>query len=173
MSSLFEIVGERIQFEDFLNDPELELDEQAFMDTWESLEGETNSKVAAWAAWITRLENDVNSRKEFIADLEEKNTADTNKINHMKAVLKMIMERLNIKKAGNEIISVTLCANGGKLPLLWADGIKEDARLLPEKYQKVETIYKPNTDLIREDLDAGIAVPGVEYGQRGSYLRIK
>lgn len=173
MSSLFEIVGERLQFEGLLDDQDIELDEQAFLDTWEALEGETNDKVAAWAAWITRLEDDVNSRKEFMDKLAKKNATDTNKINHMRSILKMVMERLNIKKAGNEIISATLCTAGGKLPLLWADGIREDARLLPEKYQKVETIYRADTDLIRKDLDAGIEVPGVEYGERSTYLRIK
>ena len=45
--------------------------------------------------------------------------------------------------------------------------------MLPEEYQIKEVVVKPNMERIREDLDAGIPVQGVEYGERGSYLRIK
>lgn len=173
MSNLFEITSDMMQLVDMLDDPEIELDEQAFLDTWEGVEGEMNLKIEAWLKVIKNKEADIKARKELMDELNTKNKRDENAINRMKATLIQVMNYAGKKTAGTEILSATVCANGGKLPLLWADGIREDARLLPEKYQKVETIYKPNTDLIREDLDAGIAVPGVEYGQRGSYLRIK
>ena len=173
MSSLFEITGELLRLMDMLDDPEQEVDEEAFLDTWEGMQYDFDTKVANWLKVVKNLEADIESRKKLIAELTEKNRKDENTINRMKETVKKAMELTNTKRAGNEILSATVCSAGGKLPLVYADGIREDARLLPEKYQKVETFYKADTDKIREDLDAGIPVPGVEYGERGSYLRIK
>lgn len=171
MSSLFEITQDMMALLDMMEDPEL--DPQALQDSFEGLQMEFDDKVESWLKVVKNLEADINERKALMDDLAEKNKRDQRNIDRMKETIKAVMVATGQKKAGTAILSATVCAAGGKMPLVWADGIKEDARLLPEKYQTVETVYKANTDLIREDLDAGVAVPGVEYGERGSYLRIK
>ena len=173
MSNLFEITADMMQLVDMLDDPEIELDEQAFLDTWEGVEGEMNLKIESWLKVIKNKEADIKARKELMDELNTKNKRDENAINRMKATLIQVMNYAGKKTAGTEILSATVCGNGGKLPLVWADGIKEDPRLLPEEYQIKEVVVKPNMERIREDLDAGIPVQGVEYGERGSYLRIK
>ncbi len=171
MSSLFEITADMMQLVDMMDDPEI--DEQALIDTLEGAEGEFNDKIESWLKVIRMKEADIKERKDLIASLTDKNKVDDNAIERMKKVVMMVMNATGYKKAGTAILSATVCAAGGKTPLVWADGVKEDARLLPEKYQITETIVKANTDKIREDLDAGVEVPGVGYGERGSYLRIK
>lgn len=173
MSNLFEIAADFRQIADLVDDPDIELDEQALLDSWEGTDGAMNDKVEAWLMVIKNKQADIDSRKSLIADLTEKNKRDENAINRMKATLIQVMNYAGKKTAGTEILSATVCGNGGKLPLVWADGIKEDPRLLPEEYQVQEVVVKANTDKIREDLDAGIPVQGVEYGERGSYLKIK
>lgn len=171
MSSLFDLTADMMQLVDMMDDPEI--DEQALIDTLEGAEGEFNDKIESWLKVIRMKEADIKERKELIASLTDKNKVDDNAIERMKKVVMMVMNATGYKKAGTAILSATICGAGGKLPLVWADGIKDDPQLLPEQYQIVETVYKANTDKIREDLDAGVEVPGVEYGERGSYLRIK
>ena len=171
--NLFEIAADFRQIADLVDDPEIELDEQALLDSWEGTDGAFNDKAFAWLQVIKNKEADIESRKKLIADLTEKNRHDDNAITRMKATLIQVMNYAGKKTAGTEILSATVCAAGGKLPLNWADGVKEDPRLLPEEYQVQEVVVKANVDKIREDLDAGIPVQGVEYGERGSYLRIK
>lgn len=173
MSNLFEITSDMMQLVDMLDDPEIELDEQTFLDTWEAVEGEMNLKIESWLKVIKNKEADIKARKELMDELNTKNKRDENAINRMKATLIQVMNYAGKKTAGTEILSATVCGNGGKLPLNWADGVREDPRLLPEEYQVQEVVVKANVDKIREDLDAGIPVQGVEYGERGSYLRIK
>ena len=173
MSNLFEIATDLRQIQDLVDDPEIELDEQALIDTWEGTDGAMNDKVEAWLKVIKNKEADIKARKELMDELNTKNKRDENAINRMKATLIQVMNYAGKKTAGTEILSATVCAAGGKMPLVWADGIKEDPLLLPKEYVLGVTTYKPDTDKIREALDAGIAVPGVEYGERSSYLRIK
>lgn len=173
MASLFEITAELRQFLSLLDDPEFEVDENAFLDTWEGMQYDFDTKVANWLKVVKNLEADIESRKKLIAELTEKNRKDENTITRMKETVKKAMEFTNTKRAGNEILSAMVCTKGGPLPLNWADGVREDPRLLPEEYQVQEIVVKANTDKIREDLDAGIPVQGVEYGERGSYLKIK
>ena len=173
MSNIFEIASDFRQISDLVDDLDIELDEQALMDSWEGTDGAFNDKAFAWLQVIKNKEADIKARKEVMDELSAKNKRDENAINRMKATLIQVMNYAGKKTAGTEILSATVCGNGGKLPLVWADGIKEDPRLLPEEYQVQEVVVKANTDKIREDLDAGIPVQGVEYGERGSYLKIK
>ncbi len=171
MSSLFEIGADFLRLQEMAEDPNI--DQEAIMDTFEAIEGEFNDKVEKWLMVIKDKQEDMNTRERLMEDLREKNQADFRTIDRMKATVKQLMELTGQKKAGGAILTATICGVGGKKPLVWADGVREDARLLPEKYQKVETVYKADTDLIREDLDNGIEVPGVEYGDRGTYLKVK
>ena len=91
----------------------------------------------------------------------------------MKDTLLQIMNLLNRQKAGTALLSCSVANNGGKIPLVWADGFKEDPTLLPEKWRtKVET-WKANTDEIRAALEEGEKIPGVELGERGQHLNIR
>lgn len=171
MATLFEIGADFLRLQEMAEDPEI--DQEAIKDTFEAIGGEFNDKVESWLKVIRNLQEDTLARERMMDDLEKKNETDLRTIDRMKGTLKQIMEATGLKKAGGAVLSATVCGVGGKKPLVWADGIKEDARLLPQKYQKVETVYKADTEAIRADLDAGIEVPGVEYGDRGTYLKVK
>lgn len=173
MSSLFEITGELLRLMDMLEDPEAEVDEEAFLDTWEGMEGEFNDKVEAWLKVIRNKEADIKARKELIEDLTKKNKRDENTITRMKDTISWLMKAGGMKTAGTEILSASIRTKGGVLPIVYADGIKEDPTQLPKEYVAEVTTYKPDTEKIREALDKGIEIPGVAYGERGTYLAIK
>lgn len=173
MSNLYELTGDLLRLESLIDDDEQELDEQALMDTWEGLEGEVNEKVEKWLRVIKNREADITARKKAIEDLSAKNTRDQKAIDRMKATLLQVLNLLKKQKAGTALLSCSVANNGGKIPLVWADGIKEDPTLLPEKWRtKVET-WKANTDEIRAALEEGEQIPGVELGERGQHLNIR
>ena len=173
MSNLYELTGDLLRLESLIDDDEQELDEQALMDSWEGLEGEVNEKVEKWLRVIKNREADITARKKAIEDLSAKNTRDQKAIDRMKATLLQVMNLLKKQKAGTALLSCSVANNGGKIPLVWADGFKEDPTLLPEKWRtKVET-WKANTDEIRAALEEGEKIPGVELGTRGQHLNIR
>lgn len=173
MPNLYELTEDMIRLEDLIEDGDQEIDEEWLVSEWETLEGDINDKTEKWLRVIKNKEADIKARKDAIADLTAKNERDQRTIDFMKRTLVQVMGLLGKKKAGTAILSCTVAANGGKAPLVWADGFKEDPTLLPEKWRtKVET-WKPNTDEIRDALAAGEQIPGVELGERGTHLLIK
>ena len=173
MSNLYELTGDMLRLESLIDDDEQELDEQALMDTWEGIEGEVNQKVEKWLMVIRNKEADIAARKKAIEELNGKNARDQRAIDRMKDTLLQILNLLNRQKAGTALLSCSVANNGGKAPLVWADGFKEDPTLLPEKWRtKVET-WKANTDEIRAALEEGEQIPGVELGERGTHLLIR
>ena len=173
MSNLYELTGDMLRLESLIEDDEQELDEQALMDSWEGLEGEVNQKVEKWLMVIRNKEADITARKKAIEELNGKNTRDQKAIDRMKDTLLQIMNLLNRQKAGTALLSCSVANNGGKIPLVWADGIKEDPTLLPEKWRTKTEIWKADTEAIRAALEEGEQIPGVELGERGQHLNIK
>lgn len=173
MSSLFEISADLMRLTDMLDDPEIEVDDQAIMDTWEGLEGEFNDKVESWLKVIRNKQADFDSRKAFIDQQRAKNDSDKKTIDRMKATLMSIMQMQNIKTAGTAVLKATVAGNGGKMPLIWEDDYKDNPSKLPEEYRVEETVYSANQDEIRKALDEGKELPFVKYGERGSHLNIK
>ena len=173
MPNLYELTEDMIRLEDLIEDGDQEIDEEWLVSEWETLEGDINDKTEKWLRVIKNKEADIKARKDAIADLTAKNERDQRTIDFMKRTLVQVMGLLGKKKAGTAILSCTVAANGGKAPLVWADGFKEDPTLLPEKWRtKVET-WKANTDEIRAALEEGEQIPGVELGERGTHLLIK
>lgn len=173
MSNLYDITEDLLRLTSLIDDDDAELDEEALLDSWEGLEGELNDKVEKWLRVIRNKEADVQARKAEIARQQEKANRDQKSVDFMKATLVKVLNTLNTKKAGTAILSCSVANNGGKAPLIWAEGVKEDPDKLPVPYKTIETVVKANTDFIREQLEAGVEIPGVTLGERGQHLNIK
>lgn len=172
MSSLFKINEELQRLMDMLDDPDVEVDDQAFLDTWEGLEGEFNDKVESWLMVIKHKQADVDTRKAWIKEQQAKNNSDQNAVDRMKKTLIYIMQMQKVKTAGTAVIKATV-TNNSVTPLKWADGYEDDPEKIPEKYRSEKTVYSANRDEILKALDAGEKLDFVEYGERGVHLRIK
>lgn len=173
MPNLYDLTEDMMRLEDLIEDDDQEIDEEWLVSEWETLEGDINDKAEKWLRVIKNKEADIQVRKKAMSELDAKNIRDQKAIDYMKRTLVQVMGLLGKKKAGTAILSCTVAANGGKAPLVWADGFKEDPTLLPEKWRtKVET-WKANTDEIRAALEEGEKIPGVELGARGTHLLIR
>ena len=173
MPNLYDLTEDMIRLEDLIEDGDQEIDEEWLVSEWEEIEGDINDKAEKWLRVIKNKEADIQVRKKAMSELDAKNVRDQRAIDFMKRTLVQVMGLLGKKKAGTAILSCTVAANGGKVPLNWAEGYKEDPTLLPEKWRtKIET-WKPNTDEIRAALEEGEQIPGVELGERGQHLNIR
>ena len=74
---------------------------------------------------------------------------------------------LAAEATGEELPGARLQANGGAVPLVYADGF--DVNALPMKFWRVTV--EPNADAIRKAIEAGETLPGVSLGERGRSLR--
>ena len=83
----------------------------------------------------------------------------------MKEVLLYVMtEKLNERKITSDFHTFTVCKNGGK------QGVNIFAEV-PDNFQRV--IYEPDTDKIRDALEAGEDLPFAKLLERGEHVRIK
>lgn len=171
-NTIFDITGEYAAFMDLVTNEEF-TDEDAIQATLDSLQYDLEKKAEGYALVINQLSADVAACDGEIKRFMHKKELRENAIKRLKNAILFAMNTLGKTelKAGNYTFKIS--KNGGKVPLNWAEGYKDDPTLLPEKWRtKVET-WKANTDEIRDALAAGEKIPGVELGERGTHLLIR
>lgn len=168
--SLFELSEEILGLDALLDsveddDPE---GQRAILEGYMStLEDDLQHKLDNYAAFITELEARAAARKAEAERVLHRSKVDANKAERLKAVLKWFFQTHEMTKYETARYRVSLCANGGKLPLL----LNPD--LLTEEYLNEIVSYVPDSDRIREALESGQQVPGAMLGERDTHLRIK
>lgn len=167
--TLFDLSNEILQLDDLLDT--LDGDDAAQMGALDeylnSLESNLETKLDNYAGFISELEARSAARKEEAERLAQRAKVDANKAGRLKESLKTFLIH-GYKSMETNRFRLTLAANGGKLPLMIAS--VED---LPEVYVEQVVTLKALTDAIRNDIEAGIEVPGCMLGERGSSMRIK
>ena len=159
--SLFDLVGEYKALYQLAID---EGDEQAFLDTLESLNGELEQKSAGYVHVIKQLEMEEAECDDVIAVFTAKKTVRKNHIKRMKDALMNAMDvaELTELKAGEYTLKIQ--KNGGKQPLVISGEV-------PDKFTKVK--IEPDNDLIRKALAEGQELDFAFLEERGRHLAIK
>ena len=144
-------------------DPE---DQQTFLDTLEGLTGEIAIKLDAWVAVMIRLK----ATEELAIDQRDRldafiKTVHRNRDRMSDGIL-TAMDTMGVTELKSDLHSFRKARNGGKAPL-----IIDDPAGIPTSYQKV--VIAPDTDKIREALEAGEQLPFAHLGERGVHLRVK
>lgn len=166
MSNLYELTGDILTLQNMLEE---DVDPEVLADTLEAVSGEYEIKIESYAKVIRNLEADVVAIKSEEKRLSDKRkTLDAN-INRLKKAMFDSMKATDTSKIKGKLFTVAIQKNGGKLPVIMAEGVTTDH--LPD--QLVTVVEKPNLDAIREVLEAGVLVEGFSLGERGESLRIK
>lgn len=166
MSSLYEVTGEILQLQSMLED---DFDPEVLADTLEAVQGEYEFKLEAYCKVIKNLEADVSAIKAEVDRLNTKRKTLENNVDRLKKAMFDSMKATNTPKVKGTLFTVAIQKNGGKIPVIMAEGTTTDH--LPD--QLVVVTEKPNLDAIREVLESGITVEGFTLGERGESLRIK
>ena len=111
LPTLYELADE---FKDALENL-TELDDQAVIDTLESLEGEFKIKSANVAKYIKNLEHTLDGMKEAESNMRDLRVSLEKKIVHMREYLKNNLEKSGLKKIDAPDISISIQKNPYKL----------------------------------------------------------
>lgn len=133
---------------------------------------ELTRKIDNYCNLIAELEARGGVRQEAAARLDKLGASDLAAGKRLRARLKAWFEGTKRQKLDTPHWKLWLQGTGGKQGLVLDPG--KDVNDYPEKYRKlIPARYELDTDLLRQDLTAGIEIPGATLAQRGTVLRIK
>ena len=165
MSSLYSMTADYEHVLQMLYDEEY--DEQAVIDTLDSIEGAIEDKADGYAMIMRELEADADKLKAEEKRLESRRMALENKAKRLKANLYESMKAVGKPKFKTTLFSFGIQKNGGK-PKLTID----DAAAAPESY----LIPQPpviDTDAVRRSLEAGKTLTWAHLEPKGDHLVIR
>jgi hypothetical protein len=146
----------------------LETDEfQTMLQKWrESLEWEARNKIDSMSAVIRNLEGQAHLRNVEAKRIAELAKSDSNKAARLKQFMKESMDHLGMAKCETDRFRVSVCNNGGQLPI-------ELTGKVPPEYQTITEVRENNTELIRHKLESGESLDFAVIKPRGTHIRIR
>ena len=160
MATLFELTNEFQLFYELATEED---DEQAFLDTVESLMGELEVKAAGYVNVINQLEMEAAKADLMVKQFKAKLDVRKNHVKRMKEALLTAMDRIGIKELPAGEYTIKIQKNGGLQPL-------EITGDVPDNMTKV--IVEPDTAKIREYLKDNTC-DWAELKERGRHITIK
>ena len=163
MSTLYEITGDYLRLLEMLEEDE-GIEEQAFKDTLEGIDGEFEIKADGYARVLKELAAE---EKKFKAEIERmiaKMNAISNNGARLKQHLYDSMKATGKTKFKTDLFSFGIQKNGGLQPLEIVQGVD-----IPDEYCKKE----PDNTKIREALKNGAELPFAVLKERGEHLSIR
>lgn len=146
---------------------ELDLDDQTFADTLESLSGDLEAKATSVAMFIKNLEANAEAIKQAEKLMAERRKAQEDKAGRIRKYLLENMVRTGLTKIDCPFFSLSVRKNPQAVEVLMADQIPDDYYDIPEPPAPVL-----NKKKLAEDLKAGVVIEGARLTQ-GNSLQIK
>lgn len=163
MSTLYEITGSFLMLLEMLEDDE-PINEQAFKDTLEAIEGEFEYKADNYARIIRSLHREAEKYSKEAERMQLKAEALRNNEARLKQHLYDNMKITGKTKFKTDLFSFSIQGNGGKRPMDIIPGVK-----IPDEYCRIE----PDNGKIRAALESGEKLEFAELRQRGEHLVIR
>lgn len=163
MSSLYEIKGEYLELLSYADSGNPD-DEQLFLDTLESIQGELEVKADNYAAVIKEIEGSVDKFSKEIKRLTSAKEIMENHIKVMKARLLDAMQTMDVKEIKGEHFKLKIQNNGGKQGIEYTGDV-------PDSFKRV--VYEDDTEKIRKALEDGEELGFAHLKPRGQHIRIQ
>lgn len=170
--TLYDISDEILRLDECLNNVSEDDDEgeEAILKGYIStLRNDLSNKLDNYAAYIKELETRSDLRKDEAKRILQRSKIDADRAERLKAVLKWFFQTSGMSSYETPRYRVSLCNNGGKLPVEVLVPIQE----LPVEYVREITTIQPDMEKLRQDLESGIVLDVARLGERGSSIRIK
>lgn len=162
--SIYELTEDYMNLLAMAEDPDI--DEQAFMDTLEGIEGALEDKADGYAKVMKQLEANADGLDAEIERLQERKSLMAKNVDRMKSTLQKMMETTGKKKFKTELFSFNIQNNP---PSLVMDS--EDIEVIPMEYL-VPQDPKIDKTKIKADIKAGKEIT-FAHMVTGRSLRIK
>jgi len=165
MTTLYDLVGERLALQNKLES--LELDEQTIADTLEGSSTEIQAKVESYAFVIRNMEALPEAIKAEEKRLAERRKAIEKRVDNIKHWLFTSMQTAGINKIESPVFTIALQNNPASVVI-------DDESLIPADYLRVPEAPPPSPDkaLIKQAINDGFEVPGAHL-QTSQRLVIK
>lgn len=125
-------------------------------------------KIDGYASIINHLLSHADLAKREAERIRQRSNRYEQQAKWLKDRLKQAMKRLGTQKIESPLHTVTICKNGGLVPLLLEHA---DIHDIPDEYLRI--VFEPEVDDIRKALESGKAVNCCRLGERGDHVRIK
>ena len=162
--SIYELTEDYMNLLAMAEDPDI--DEQAFMDTLEGIEGALEDKADGYAKVMKQLEANADGLETEIKRLQERKSLMAKNVDRMKSTLQKMMETTGKEKFKTELFSFHIQNNP---PSLVMDS--EDIEVIPMEYL-VPQDPKIDKTKIKADIKAGKEIT-FAHMVTGRSLRIK
>lgn len=159
--TLYDLQGQFLQLYEMATEED---DEQAFLDTLESLQGELEIKAGGCTKIIKQLEMEMNECDRAEKAFKKKKELRANHIKRIKENLLTAMDIAGLDELPAGDYTLKIANNGGVQPL------KIDGDV-PDGFMKV--IYEPDNAKIRDALKEGQELGFAHLEERGRHLNIK
>ena len=166
MASLYDLTSDYLNLLELAEDPDI--DEQAFLDTLEGIEGALEDKADNYAKIMRMLDGDALAIREEERRLEARRKAIENNIKRMKSALQYAMEATGKTKFKTQLFSFNVQNNPASVVMDESDVANIPERFL--KYKDPEIDRKAIKDAIKAGDEDAMDIAHLEQ-TRG--LRIK
>ena len=165
MSTLYQLTADYMNLLELAEDPDI--DEQAFMDTLEGIEGALEDKAEGYAKVMRQLEADAAACDAESKRLKNKSKTIDNNIKRMKQALQFAMQATGKTKFKTALFSFYIQKNPASVVIdeQYIENIPE--RFLVRKDPEI------NRKAIRDAIDAGEDLEGLAHLESTESLRIK
>lgn len=165
MSTLYELTDEYLRFLD-----EVDADDEAFIDTLESIEGEIEDKADNYAKLIKEFEAEAEKFDKESKRLADKRDAIKNKVSRMKRSLEQAMIVTGKTKFKTELFSFGIQKNTPSVVLSFDDKDTAEIDKLPDRFVKVTKTV--NKTAIKDAINAGEDI-GFAHLEQSESIRIR
>ena len=165
MSTLYELTDEYLRFLD-----EVDEDDEAFIDTLESIEGEIEDKADNYAKLIKEFEAEAEKFDKESKRLADKRDAIKNKVSRMKRSLEQAMIVTGKTKFKTELFSFGIQKNTPSVVLSFDDKDAAEIDKLPDRFVKVTKTV--NKTAIKDAINAGEDI-GFAHLEQSESIRIR
>lgn len=162
MSTLYEITGDYLRLLEMLEEEE-NIDDQAFKDTLEGIEGEFEIKADNYARIIKELKAESEKYAAEVVRMQKKMETLANNEKRLKQYLYDSMKATGKVKFKTDLFSFGIQKNGGVQPM----------EVNEEKVTKAYMKMVPDNKKIREALELGKKLRFASFVERGEYLSIR
>lgn len=142
-----------------------EIDEETFLNTFESMQIAVEDKVEACGYVIAMLEGDAEKCKNEKEHINTIQKIFENRAKRLKESIKKCMETAELKEIKGGRFTAKICNAGGSAKL------SVDENAVPMDYMKMT--FTPDLDKIKDDLNKGIKLDFARYEPKTTYLKIK
>lgn len=164
--NLYELTGDILKLQDLLASGEV-VDAELLKDVISDTEADYEAKIESYAMVIKNLSADIAALKEEADRLNSRRKTLEANIDSLKSRMFDSMKATNTPKIKGRLFTISIQANGGKIPVI----VDVDTADLPDNLVKIEE--KPDLDAISKFIAANPGTKLAHFGERGESLRIK